>query len=143
MQEYELTQQDVSEIIGKSRSAIANTVRILNLDDKVLELVKQGKLTEGHCRTLLPIENPEKQYAAAIRMIEQGTSVREAENRNKIKRQQKNKSDKYDAIYRDIEDSFQSFFGTKVQLNAGKKKGKIVIEYTSNDDLERILDLIK
>ena len=143
MQEYELTQQDVSEIIGKSRSAIANTVRILNLDDKVLELVKQGKLTEGHCRALLPIENPEKQYAAAIRMIEQGTSVREAENRNKIKRKQKAKADKYDAIYRDIEDSFQSFFGTKVQLNAGKKKGKIVIEYSSNDDLERILELIK
>ena len=143
MEEYELTQQEVSEILGKSRSAIANTVRILNLDERVLELVKEGKLTEGHCRTLLPIEDGDKQYIAALRMIEKGTTVREAEQRNKLKKQQKKKSDKYEAIYRDIEDSFQSFFGTKVKLDAGKKKGKIVIEYTSNEDLERILELIK
>ena len=143
MEEYELTQQEVSQILGKSRSAIANTVRILNLDERVLELVKEGKLTEGHCRTLLPIEDGDKQYMAALRMIEKGTTVREAEQRNKLKKQQKKKSDKYEAIYRDIEDSFQSFFGTKVKLDAGKKKGKIVIEYTSNEDLERILELIK
>ena len=143
MEEYELTQQEVSEILGKSRSAIANTVRILNLDERVLELVKEGKLTEGHCRTLLPIEDGDKQYLAALRMIEKGTTVREAEQRNKLKKQQKKKSDKYEAIYRDIEDSFQSFFGTKVKLDAGKRKGKIVIEYSSNDDLERILELIK
>ena len=143
MEEYNITQQEVSNILGKSRSAIANTVRILNLDERVLELVKEGKLTEGHCRTLLPIEDGDKQYAAAIRMIEKGTTVREAEQRNKLKKMQKNKNEKYEAIYRDIEDSFQSFFGTKVKLNAGKKKGKIVIEYTTNEDLERILELIK
>ena len=143
MEEYKLTQQEVSDILGKSRSAIANTVRILNLDSRVLELVKEGKLTEGHCRALLAIEDGNKQYAQAIKIIEKGITVREAEQKNKLKRQQKNKNEKYEAIYRDIENSFQSFFGTKVKLDAGKKKGKIVIEYTSNDDLERILELIK
>ncbi len=143
MEEYKLTQQEVSDILGKSRSAIANTVRILNLDSRVLELVKEGKLTEGHCRALLAIEDGNKQYAQAIKIIEKGITVREAEQKNKLKRQQKNKNEKYEAIYRDIENSFQSFFGTKVKLDVGKKKGKIVIEYTSNDDLERILELIK
>lgn len=144
MEEYNLTQQQVSEVIGKSRSAIANTVRILNLDERVLELTKEGKLTEGHCRALLAIEDKDKQYETAIKLIEQGANVREAEKKvgNKNKKSKK-KTTKYDPIYRDIEDSFQSFFGTKVKLQAGQKKGKIVIEYKSNDDLERLLELIK
>lgn len=143
MEEYELTQQQVSEILGKSRSSIANSVRILNLDERVLELVKQGKLTEGHCRALLAIEEHDKQYNMALRMIETGASVRDTEKRMQVTKKMKKKSDKYEAIYRDIEDSFQSFFGTKVKLDAGKKRGKIVIEYTSYEDLERILELIK
>lgn len=143
MEEYELTQQQVSEILGKSRSSIANSVRILNLDERVLELVKQGKLTEGHCRALLTIEEQDKQYNMALRMIETGASVRDTEKRMQVTKKMKKKSDKYEAIYRDIEDSFQSFFGTKVKLDAGKKRGKIVIEYTSHEDLERMLELIK
>lgn len=143
MQEYELTQQQVSEILGKSRSSIANTVRILNLDERVLELAKEGKLTEGHCRALLSIEDKEKQYAMALRMLERGATVREVEQKTQISKKMPKKGERYEAIYRDIEDSFQSFFGTKVRLDAGKRKGKIVIEYASNDDLERILELIK
>ena len=143
MQEYELTQQEVSEILGKSRSSIANTVRILNLDERVLELVKQGKLSEGHCRTLLAIEDRDKQYDMALRMLETGASVREAEKKVKAKKKMGPKDEKYEAIVRDIEDSFQGFFGTKVRLEPGKRKGKIVIEYASNEDLERILDIIK
>lgn len=143
MDEYELTQQQVSEILGKSRSAIANTVRILNLDERVLELSKQGRLTEGHCRALLSIEDKDKQYDMALRMLETKASVREAEKKTKMTKNMKKKDEKYEAIYRDIEDSFQSFFGTKVKLDVGKRKGRIVIEYSSNDDLERILDLIK
>lgn len=81
MGEYDLTQQQVSEILGKSRSAIANTVRILNLDERVLELAKEGKLTEGHCRALLAIEDKDKQYETAIKLIEQGANVREAEEK--------------------------------------------------------------
>lgn len=143
MEEYSLTQQQVSEIIGKSRSAIANTVRILNLDKRVLELAKEGKLTEGHCRALLAIEDGDKQLEMALRIIEKGSNVREVENKTKVAKEMKKKDLKYEAIYRDIEDSFQNFFGTKVNLQAGQKKGKIIIEYKSNEDLERLLELIK
>lgn len=143
MEDYQLTQQQVSEILGKSRSSIANTVRILNLDERVLELAKEGKLTEGHCRALLSIEDKDKQYQMAMRMLERGASVREAEQKTQVSKKMKKKDQKYEAIYRDIEDTFQGFFGTKVRLDAGKRKGKIVIEYTSNEDLERILELIK
>ena len=143
MDEYNITQQQVAEMLGKSRSSIANTVRILNLDERVLELAKEGKLTEGHCRALLAIQDNDKQYNMALRMIEKGTSVNELEKRVQAKKKQKSKSDKYEAIYRDIEDSFQSFFGTKVKLDAKKRSGKIIIQYSSNEDLERILELIK
>ncbi len=143
MEEYSLTQQQVSEILGKSRSAIANTVRILNLDKRVLELAKEGKLTEGHCRALLSLEDGDKQLEMALRIIEKGSNVREVEEKTQARKKMKKKDLKYEAIYRDIEDSFQHFFGTKVSLKAGQKKGKIVIEYKSNEDLERILELIK
>ena len=143
MEEYELTQQQVSEVLGKSRSAVANTVRILNLDKRVLELAKEGKLSEGHCRALLAIEDGDKQYETALKLIEQGANVREAEEKAAAKKKMKKKSPRYEAIYRDIEDSFQSFFGTKVKLQVGQKKGKIVIEYKTNDELERLLELIK
>ena len=143
MEEYNLTQQQVSEALGKSRSAIANTIRILNLDERVLELVKMGKLTEGHCRALLAIEDGNKQLEMALKIIEQGSNVREAEETAKKKKKNQKQDEKYQAILRDIQDSFQSFFGTKVKLQAGQKKGKIVIEYKSNEDLERLLERIK
>ena len=136
MDDYSLTQQEVSDILGKSRSAIANTVRILNLDKRVLELAKEGKLTEGHCRAFLRIEDGDKQLETALRLIEEGANVREAEEKAKQKKKNKKKDIRNEAIFRDIEDSFQSFFGTKVKLQAGSKKGKIVIEYKSNEDLE-------
>lgn len=143
MEDYGLTLQQVSEILGKSRSSIANTVRILNLDPRVIELVQQNKLTEGHARSLLAIEDNDKQYQMALRLLETGASVREVEKKVQQKKKMKKKDEKYEAIYRDIEDSFQGFFGTKVKLEAGKRKGKIVIEYANNEDLERILELIK
>ena len=104
MEEYNITQQQVAEMLGKSRSSIANTVRILNLDERVLELAKEGKLTEGHCRALLAIQDNDKQYSMALRMLEKGTSVNELEKKVQSKKKQKNKNDKYEAIYRDIED---------------------------------------
>ena len=143
MEEYSLTQQQISEILGKSRSSIANTVRILNLDKRVLELAKEGKLTEGHCRALLSVEDGDKQLEMALRIIERGDNVREAEQKTQVKKNMKKKDQKYEAIFRDIEDSFQSFFGTKVSLKAGQRRGKIIIEYKSNEDLERLLELIK
>ena len=91
----------------------------------------------------MEITDPKKQYETAVRMIERGESVRQAEKKAKLKKKSPGIDEKYSAIYRDIEDTFQGFFGTKVRLDAGRKKGKIVIEYNSNDDLERILNLIK
>ena len=143
MEEYELTQQKVADILGKSRSSIANTVRILNLDERVIELALEGKLTEGHCKALMSITDGDKQYEMALYMIESGDTVREAEKKMQVRKKMKKKDQKYEAIYRDIEDTFQGFFGTKVKLDAGAKKGKIIIQYNSNEDLERILDLLK
>ena len=143
MDEYDLTQAKVAEIIGKSRSSIANTVRLLNLDERVIDLAIQGKLTEGHCKALMSIQDGDKQYNMALKMIESGYTVREAEKKTKAKGKIKKKEQKYEAIYRDIENTFQDFFGTKVKLDVGTKKGKIIIQYTSNDDLERILELLK
>ena len=142
MQEYGLRQEDVAKKLGKSRSAIANSVRILNLDPRVLEFAKEGKLTEGHCKSLLPITDPERQYKTAVQMIERGATVRQLEKAVKTK-VSKEEQDRNHVLYKDIENTFQGFFGTKVRLDAGIRRGKIVIEYSSNDDLERILDLIK
>ena len=142
MDEYELTQAQVAEIVGKSRSGVANTLRILNLDERVLELAKEGKLTEGHCRALLAYQDGDKQLLEAMKLIENGRTVRDIERKTQRKKPKK-MDQKYAAICNDIEDSFQSFFGTKVKVDAGKRSGKIIIQYSTNDDLARILDLIK
>lgn len=142
--DYGMTQKELADSIGISRSNIANSVRILNLDPRVLELAQDGKLSEGHCRNLVVIEDPEKQYKAALSIIEKGESVRDIERKVKNKKVADDAHDpRLESIYRDIEDSFQGFFGTKVKLDAKKKSGKIIIQYSSYDDLERILGLIK
>ena len=143
MDKYGLTQEQVSKKLGKSRSSISNTVRILYLAPDVLELVKQGKLTEGHCKALAGIEDADRQYAAALRMIDRGESVRQAESKNRITKNEKKIDPRYKYLYEDIEDRFQGFFGTKVKLDQGKRKGRIIIEYHNNEDLERMLNLIK
>ncbi len=144
LDKYDLTQQQLADKLGISRSGLANTVRILNLDERVIELVLKGKLTEGHCKALLSIDDPEKQYQSAVYMIESGDSVREAEKQMRIKKKASPKvSSRYEAIYRDVEDSFRNFFGSKVKLSAGQRAGKIIIEYSSNEELARLLDLVK
>lgn len=145
---YNLTQQQLSDKLGISRSGIANSIRVLNLDKRVIDLVLEGKLTEGHCRTLLRIEDTDKQYETAKYMIESGDSVREAEKQIELKNQKekttkKTNNSRYNALYRDIEDSFRSFFGSKVKLNAGTRSGKIIIEYSSNEELARLLEIVK
>ena len=142
MDNYQLRQEDVAKKIGKSRSTVANCVRILNLEPRVLELAKEGKLSEGHCKALLAISDPDKQYKTAVQMIERGATVRQVENKTRVK-ETKEELERNHILYKDIENSFQGFFGTKVRLDAGKRRGKIVIEYSSNEDLERILGLIK
>ena len=140
--DYGMTQKELADSIGISRSNIANSIRILNLDPRVIQLAEEGKITEGHCRNLVVIEDPEKQYKAALNIINNGESVRDIERKVKNNKVAKKIDPRYEAIYRDIEDSFQGFFGTKVKLDAHKKSGKIIIQYSSYDDLERILGLI-
>ena len=145
---YNLTQQQLSDKIGISRSGIANTIRILNLDERVIKLAMEGKLSEGHCRSLLRIDDPEKQYKTAVYMVESRDSVKESEKQiarkfsgNRAPKKEVNT--RYTALYRDIEDSFRNFFGSKVKINAGKRSGKIIIEYSSNEELARLLDIVK
>ena len=143
MDKYGLTQEQVSKKIGKSRSSVSNTLRILYLAPDVLELVKQGKLTEGHCKALAGIEDAERQYAAAIRMVDKGETVRQAESKNRITKKEKNLDPRYKYLYEDIEDRFQYFIYTKIKMEQGKRKRRIIIEYNNNEDLERMLSLIK
>lgn len=143
LDEYGMTQQELSDTIGISRSGIANTVRILNLDARVIQLAEEGKLTEGHCRSLMSIQDAEKQYRTALKIIEKGETVRDIEQTVKNHKRAQKIDSRYDAIFRDIEDSFQGFFGTKVKLDAKKRSGRIIINYSSNEDLERILNLIR
>ena len=144
--DYGLKQQELADMIGMNRSTIANCLRILNLDPRVIELALSGKLTEGHCRSLLGYDDPEIQYKMALKIIETGDTVRDIERNLKNKKNagkvNKEEKKKYEAIYKDIENRFQGFFGTKVKLDAGVRSGKIIINYSNNDDLERILELI-
>jgi len=143
--EYGLTQQELADIMGMNRSTVTNCLRILNLDPRVIDLALEGKLTEGHCRSLLAFEG-DKQYKMAIHIIETKDTVRDIErqikNDKNVKKNKKEEQKKYQAIYKDIENRFQGFFGTKVKLDAGVRSGKIIINYSSNEDLERILELI-
>ena len=144
--EYGLKQQELADIMGMNRSTVTNCLRILNLDPRVIDLAIAGKLTEGHCRSLLAFEG-DKQYQIALQIIETGDTVRDIErkvkNEKNVKKNTKSEQKKYQAIYKDIENRFQGFFGTKVKLDAGIRSGKIIIKYSSNEDLERILDLIE
>lgn len=143
--EYGITQQALADIMGINRSTLTNCLRILNLDKRVIELALEGKLSEGHCRSLLAFE-PDEQYEIALKVIETGRSVRDIEqsikNRKVADKKTKEEKKKYSAIYKDIEDRFQGFFGTKVKLDAGARSGKIIIKYSTNDELERLLELI-
>ena len=144
MEEYNLSEQKIAEILGKGETSIINSLRLLKMDERVIKMAEEGKLLEGHCKILLAITDKERQYKVALKMVEEKDTIREADIRVKkeLNREVK-KDEKNAAIYKDIEDQFRGFFGTKVKLDAGPKRGKIIIQYNSNDDLERILGLIK
>lgn len=147
LDDYGLSQQALADKLGMSRSNLTNSVRLLNLDPRVIELVLANNFSERQCRSLMRVQDPDKQYKMALGIVKDGDGSdeldRKINNELKLPKKDAEKAEKYRAIYRDIENSFQGFFGTKVKLEAGKRKGKIVIEYSSNDDLERILGLIK
>lgn len=148
LKEYCLTQEELSQTIGKSRTTITNTMRLLKLDDRVKEYVIEGVISEGHGRALLPLDN-DIQYEVAQKIIDNLISVRETEklvkrilnDTEKEKTPERRKS--LNPYYNDIRDRLQDYFGTKVNLNSSKNKGKIEIEYYSEEDLQRILDIIK
>jgi len=144
IQQYNLTQDDVADKIGKSRPAVANTLRLLSLPESIITLVESNKLTAGHARALLAIDNPVKQKEIAVQIIEQGLTVRDVENI--IKHLNKPKTEtvvkEKSLELKDFEDRIKRVFSTKVQIKGNDKKGKIIIDYYSKDDLDRIYDLI-
>ncbi len=143
MNEFNLTQEQIAEKIGRSRSAIANTIRLLGLTNDVKKFIISGDLTSGHARTLVIIENEDLQKSAAEYIINNKLSVRETENYIKglLNKKQKNKNTKLEnPEYKYVEDKLKNILGTKVKLNANKNKGKITIEYYSNDELDRLLE---
>ncbi|MDD4295627.1 MAG: ParB/RepB/Spo0J family partition protein [Ruminiclostridium sp.] len=145
MEEHGLTQESLSKIVGKSRAAIANSVRLLSLTDKVKEMLVGELLTPGHARTLITIESEEKQNSLADTIVEKNLNVRETEklinDQTKQKKREKSSPNR-DANIIDIEEKLKSILGTKVDLQHYSNRGKIIIEYFSNDEFDRIVDII-
>lgn len=148
---YKLTQEQVSDAVGKSRSHVANTLRLLKLSDPVMTMVVEGKLSGGHARTLLRLESPERQLEFANRIISQGMSVRDIENMvqkemdNKgsarIRSSSKSQKAKTPEV-KNLELRLEDLLGTKVLIKEGNANGKIEIDFYGEDDLDRILKLI-
>ncbi len=147
LDDYGLTQQELADKLGMSRSGLTNNVRILNLDPRVIDLVLEYNFSERQCRELMKVQDPDKQFKLANEIIKFGDKsdelARKIENERQITQKDLEKAARYKAVCEDIENTFQGFFGTKVKVEAGKRKGKIVIEYSNNNELERILGLIK
>lgn len=144
IEEYKLKQEEVAVTVGKSRSAVANAIRLLSLDKRVKEMIVTGELSGGHARVLVGVENAEEQVRLANDFIKKELSVRAAENlmkktKDKKTRRKKDQKEKY--IQDDITERLKRLLGTKVSMEVGKTKGKIVIEYFSRDELERLLEL--
>src|SRR5690606_19365143 len=146
MEECNLTQEQLAQKLGKSRPAIANALRLLSLSDKIQSYLKENKITTGHARALLAIEDEQTREEIALQIIEKGLSVRETEKLikrlkegDKPKKEQKKEKPSY---LIDIEEKLEETLGTRVLITQGKRKGVIEIEYYNNDDLERIMDRI-
>ena len=148
LDEFKITQEELSKRIGKSRTAIANTIRLVNLDSRVQSYLIEGILSEGHGRVLLSVKDNDLQYSIAQKAIDDQVSVRELERLvKKMENEKNNKAEEkvekeLNPYYKDIKNRLQNYFGTKVNLSNKKNKGKIEIEYYSDEDLQRILDII-
>lgn len=143
MSEYSLKQEELAKAVGKSRSYISNSIRLLNLDERIIGYIYEGKLTGGHGKALLAIKNREDQLKAADKIIETGMNVREAEEKAKISKKKSKRNKKAKELFMiELEERLMGALGTKVTLSHGKKSGRIEIEYYNDDDLERLIDLI-
>lgn len=149
METCELTQEEVAEKVGRSRSAVANSLRLNNLSDRVKQMVIEGRLSQGHARALLAITDDNEQYELAEFIIEKGLNVRQVEklvsesSENKKKPKTKQVTGMMKKYFSEVENDLGSRLGTKVKISEGANKGKIEIEYYSKDDLERILFELK
>jgi ParB family chromosome partitioning protein len=143
--EFDMTQEEVSRSVGKSRPAVANSIRLLSLQDKIKKLVINGELTSGHARTLISIEDNELQIKLAEEIVKRQLNVRDTENLVKklLARKEVKKVKKPVDGYQDIEDRLREVFGTKVSIINNRKKGKILIEYYSPEELDRIIELVE
>lgn len=144
--DFNLTQDTVSQRIGKSRSAIANTLRLLTLDKQVQAMLISGQLSSGHARAVLAVENENQRVEFAHMIIDQGLNVRQAEaaakklnSQPKLKKEQK--ISPFSIELQHVSERLSSQFGTGVKIFDNGKKGKIEIEYFGNDDLNRILSI--
>ncbi|MEN8078981.1 ParB/RepB/Spo0J family partition protein [Clostridioides difficile] len=145
--DFNLTQEELSKRIGKSRVAITNTLRLLNLSEDVQQYLIEGVISEGHGRALLGITDSKKQCELAQSVIDDKLSVRELEllirkvktDTRKPKTKSSNEGNPY---YKDVMYKLENYFGTKVNITNKNNKGKIEIEYYSEEDLQRILEII-
>jgi ParB family chromosome partitioning protein len=151
LEEFHLKQDEVAERVSKSRTTVTNSMRLLKLDERVQQMIIDGMLTTGHARAILGIEDNEKQYEFAQRIFDEKLSVRDVEKEVKklLKtKKTKNKENKIDpqmeVIYNDLADKMKNIFGTKVSVNPkDNKAGKIEIEYYSQDELNRIYEMLQ
>ena len=145
LSDFNLTQEELSKRIGKSRVAISNIIRLIALCDTVKQYLIDEVISEGHGRALLSITDPKLQSEVAQKVIDEKLSVRELEklikylNNNKEEKPVKRELNPY---YKDVTERLQNYFGTKVNISNKNNKGKIEIEYYSEEDLQRILEII-
>lgn len=149
MERFDLTQEQVADKVGKSRSAVANIMRLLNLTTYVQEKLRENAVSYGHARAILALKDIKLQKQVTDLVIEKELSVRETERyiqgliESKTKTKEKdNKKEVNNPFYREIQENLQRVLGTKVMISKGSKKGKIEIEYYSDDELARIIQII-
>lgn len=149
LDDFALTQEKVSEQVGKSRSAIANTIRLLSLPKQVQKLLEEGAISGGHARAILSVTSEEGKLQLAEKIIENELNVRQAEQLAKALNAQKQEKEPtqpqtsaFDLQLQGIQKRMSDLLGTKVKILNGAKKGKIEIEYYSANDLERVLKLL-
>lgn len=151
MDTYGFTQEEVAQKLGKARPSIANALRLLNLTGEVKEYVKSGKLSAGHARALLGIPNPSHQIEMAKKVIMEGWSVRETERAVKFylkpetrpEKETEKTREKMTVEMREFVDDMTRVFATRVRLMGNETKGRISIDYYTNDDLQRIYEVIE
>jgi len=141
--EVGLTQNQIAVRVGKSRAAVANMLRLLVLPEKIKEMIRVGKLTEGHARAILALEDELAQFRLAERIVSENLSVRSAEHTVRKTRRRKLVPKKKFPVLVEAENYLKRLMGTAVKIIPGLKRGKIEIEYYGDEDLERILELFR